>query len=85
MRPVGPAAKVSLARPAETPFESQDFEDLLSSAREGFIEPHEPTDDLDTDINATIPPGPLDALSNFARIENPGLRQMLAQRFNPAA
>jgi len=79
----GAAAGVAPGTAAgDLPFEAQDFDSLLASAREGG-----PSADSEgsptTQADAAQPPGPLDALADFGRIENPGLRELLAQQRNP--
>ena len=84
VKPVGGAATPA-ASAVPPPFESQRFEDLLSSASTG--EPtglpvgdaaDAPPDDPPVDSSAAADRGPLGPLADFSRIENPGLRQLLA-------
>lgn len=83
VRPVSPVKPVSGAsgvKSGELPFESQDFDSLLASARDGFQAQDAPVEDQNEANNQPKPPGPLDALADFGRIENPGLRELLAQQ-----
>ncbi|MEM6853566.1 MAG: hypothetical protein AAF593_04070 [Planctomycetota bacterium] len=78
--PVKPAAGTAGVKSGELPFEAQDFESLLSSVRE-TQDSGLPRDEGPNDANTqNRPPGPLDALADFGRIENPGLRELLAQQ-----
>lgn len=82
VRPVSPVKPMSGAAgvaEGELPFESQDFDSLLASARDGVQTQRE---ELEASPHATAakPPGPLDALADFGRIENSGLRELLAQQ-----
>lgn len=85
MRPVSPVKPLAGAagKAGELPFEAQGFDSLLAAAREGG-----PPQDLavgQTDeTNSPRPPGPLDALADFGRIDNPSLRELLAQQRSPA-
>ena len=62
---------------AAAPFESQTFENLLSEARFSL----DPADPAPGDEPAAErPPDPLAVLADLSRVENPGLREMLAAR-----
>ncbi|MEM8739838.1 MAG: hypothetical protein AAGG38_15355, partial [Planctomycetota bacterium] len=78
VRPVAPASAVRPAAtpPGQTPFEAQDFDTLLAQARTS-VDPAE-TDPAYPNPAAAPAPGPLDALAHVGRIENPGLRALLA-------
>lgn len=83
MRPVAPPGKTAGTqgvRSGQTPFESQDFESLLASAREDLPGLDGLQDESAEATDTKRPPGPLDPLADFGRIENPGLREMLAQQ-----
>ena len=69
------------------PFEHQDFDDLLASARQGFdAEPfNDDLDDPSPSAEAKSPAGPLAELAAFSRIENPSLRNLLAAAGHPDA
>lgn len=83
MRPVSPVKPVAGAPAAgDLPFEAQGFEALLASAREGGS-PQDLAVEPVAEVNTPKPPDPLDALADFGRIENPGLRKLLAQQRNP--
>ena len=77
--PVKPVAHAPGAKSGELPFEAQGFDSLLASAREvrGLTAP---TDDPAAEATQAKSPGPLDALADLGRIENPGLRELLAQQ-----
>jgi len=95
---VRPGGSPNLATPpavGEAPFEAQDFDALLASARtqnpqdtavqETSSPALTPTDtatttDVATAAAAVQPARILNALSGVANIENPGLREMLAAR-----
>lgn len=86
VRPVSPVKPASGGSGAsgvtsgELPFEAQDFDSLLASARDGFQTQDAPAEEQNEVSNPPQPPGPLDALADFGRIENPGLRELLAQQ-----
>jgi hypothetical protein len=60
------------------PFENQDFDSLLASLDRDLSAEDEADPDAATD--GQPPPGPLAPLADLGRIENPGLRAMLAER-----
>ncbi|MEM1109910.1 MAG: hypothetical protein AAGH99_14595 [Planctomycetota bacterium] len=82
--PVKPTSAPAKGAAGELPFEAQDFDTLLASAREGTLTPDASAEPQNTGDQPQSP-GPLDALADFGRIENPGLRELLAQRTNTDA
>ncbi len=76
--PVKPAAGPTGAPAGELPFEAQDFDSLLASAQQADLSPDaaEPA----AEAAQAKQPGPLDALADFGRIENPGLRELLGKQ-----
>ncbi|MBB6430744.1 hypothetical protein [Algisphaera agarilytica] len=82
--PVKPTGGVAGVKTGELPFEAQDFDTLLASVREGqpvqaIAETTEPA------ATAAKAPDPLDTLAAFGRIENPGLRELIAQQRQQAS
>ena len=78
----GPAGKAATAAGGvgQAPFEHQDFETLLASTRQNLADPgtqsaEAPSETPDPNQSA----GPLDLLADIGRIENPGLREMIAR------
>ncbi|MEM1110052.1 MAG: hypothetical protein AAGH99_15310 [Planctomycetota bacterium] len=82
VRPVSPVKPISApAKGAlgELPFEAQDFDTLLASAREtGNVDEADTT--TAADAGQPKPTDPLNALADLGRIENPGLRELLAEQ-----
>ncbi|MEM9420505.1 MAG: hypothetical protein AAGA25_15855 [Planctomycetota bacterium] len=82
--PVKPAPGVAGAKNGELPFEAQDFDTLLASVREG--QPIQPTAEAAESVaSAEKAPDPLHTLADFGRIENSGLRELLAQHRQQAS
>lgn len=85
VRPI--AQPTASPRVGNSPFEQQDFDSLLAS----FEDPEfNPTPDGVSQDDAKPnkvgqQPGPLDALADLGRIENPTLRDLLAQRIHTDA
>lgn len=77
--PSGAVSKIGTQAPGagQAPFEHQDFATLLASSKQETTASQNP-DAAPQAPNAASPAGPLDLLADVGRIENPGLRDLLA-------
>ncbi|MEM7626410.1 MAG: hypothetical protein AAF333_12510 [Planctomycetota bacterium] len=83
VRPVtapGAAGKIGTADSniGQAPFERQDFATLLASTQQD-LNLAEASETAPESLHQAQPAGPLDLLADVGRIENPGLRELIAR------